>query len=119
LLGLFNKRTTSAGAFTGLITGMLLGLFVVIAETLNTQWVIDIPFLFKAPIIFAICFTITVITSLLTEKPAAEKIDNIVWNKELYTSETIAMKSLKWHQNYRVYSIILIVLTGIVVYLFR
>jgi hypothetical protein len=98
---------------------MLLGLFVVIAETLKTQWVIDIPFLFKAPIIFAICFTITVITSLLTEKPAAEKIDNIVWNKELYTSETIAMKSLKWHQNYRVYSIILIVLTGIVVYLFR
>ena len=119
LLGLFNKRTTSAGAFTGLITGMLLGLFVVIAETLNTQWVIEIPFLFKAPIIFAICFGITVITSLLTEKPAAEKIDNIVWNKELYTSETIAMKSLKWHQNYRVYSIILIVLTGIVVYLFR
>jgi SSS family solute:Na+ symporter len=119
LLGLFSKRTTSAGAFTGLITGMLLGVFVVIAETLQTQWVIDIPFLFKAPIIFSICFVVTVFVSMMTEKPHVSKIENIVWNKELYTHETAAMKNLPWYQNYRVYSFILIVLTCIVVFLFR
>ena len=44
-----------------------------------------------------------------------DKLDNYVWKKSLFTSETEELKDLVWYKNYRIQSVILLILTAILV----
>lgn len=89
--------------------------------------------------LFVICVVINIIVSLMTapqastfqrvasvddaaENPAInygdlieDKLENYIWRKELYTSESEELKGLPWYQNYRTLSVILLLVTAIIV----
>jgi solute:Na+ symporter, SSS family len=119
LAGLFSTRTTSNGAFAGLITGFIIGIGFVVLQVLGNEWAAGIPFLLKAPLIFFTCLSVTFLVSLSGPAKSKEELKSLVWNPQMYREETIEMKGLKWYNNYRILSVLLLVITFIVVYKFR
>jgi SSS family solute:Na+ symporter len=119
LLGLFSKKTTSNGAFAGLLTGFIIGVSFVILQIFDNQWAASIPFLIKAPIIFFTCLSITYIVSINGKVKTEKELEGLVWTPNLYREETLEMKGLKWYNNYRILSVLLLVATFTVVYIFR
>ncbi len=89
LLGLFWRRTNSAGAVTGLLVGFALGLgkTVVqaiygsnkIAEPLLLAAIGDFNFLYFSSVLFVICVVVIVVTSLLTTRPDPARIAGLTW----------------------------------------
>ncbi len=89
--------------------------------------------------LFVVCILINIIVSLLTSPQAEtfqrvasvddaaenpkinygdmidDKLENYIWSKELYTSETEELKGLKWYQNYRTLCVILLIVTAVIV----
>jgi SSS family solute:Na+ symporter len=119
LAGLFSTRATSNGAFAGLITGFVIGISFVILQVLGNEWAANIPFLLKAPLIFATCLSVTFLVSFLGKAKSKEELTGLVWNPQLYKEETVEMKGIKWYNNYRILSVILLIITFVVVYIFR
>ncbi len=119
LAGLFSKRITSKGAFAGLITGFIMGVGFVILQITGQQWAIDIPFLLKAPLIFFTCFSVTWLVSLLGKPKSDKELEGLVYTLNLYKEETLEMKGLSWYNNYRILSVLLLLITFVVVYIFR
>jgi solute:Na+ symporter, SSS family len=119
LAGLFSKRTTSNGAFAGLITGLFIGVSFIILQIFGVSWASEIPFLIKAPILFATCLSITYLVSLMGKPKENFELENLVWSPILYREETIEMKGISWYNNYRILSAILLIITFTVVFIFR
>lgn len=70
VLGLFWPRTNKYGAFAGVLGGL-------VSYILFSQIYLGIPVLYQAPLIFAflLSFTLTIVVSLITEKPSKETIE--------------------------------------------
>jgi SSS family solute:Na+ symporter len=117
--GLFFRKATPDAAFAALISGFLIGIFMVVVSIFDVPSINNIPFLIKAPIIFSICTFIVIVVSMFTKERPYSEIESIVWKKSIYTTETIEMKGLAWYNNYRILSVILIVITFVLVFLFR
>ena len=45
--------------------------------------------------------------------------DSFIWSPESLRQETTALAGVPWWRNYRVYSVLLLLLTASVVYIFR
>lgn len=114
ILGLFWKRATATGAFSGLISGLVFALILIFFKLGN-----DLHFLYMAPIIFALACVVIVVVSLLTEAPEFEKIKHYSWTKKFYDQETKVLASLPWYKNFRVLSIIILILTALLVIWWR
>ncbi len=100
--------------------------------------VTDIHFLTMAFYLFIMCLAFHIITSLLTNEQeeiflrdasteethqmkldegskVEDKLDNYIWSSSMIKAETEELKDLPWYQNYRILSIILLIITAIVV----
>ncbi|MGB5315240.1 MAG: sodium:solute symporter [Robiginitalea sp.] len=116
ILGLFWKRANANGAFVSLIVGGIFALFMILSASFDIwPYLNDFHFLAKANILFLISVLIHVIVSLSTGEPAAEKVAEYTYKKELFTSETEELKALPWYQNYRYLAVILLLLTTVIV----
>ena len=116
ILGLFWKRANANGAFYSLIVGGIFALFMILSASFDIwPYLNDFHFLAKANILFLISVLIHVIVSLSTGEPAAEKVAEYTYKKELFTSETEELKALPWYQNYRYLAVILLLLTTVIV----
>ncbi|MGB5188631.1 sodium:solute symporter [Robiginitalea sp.] len=116
ILGLFWKRANANGAFVSLIVGGIFALFMILSASFDIwPYLNDFHFLAKANILFLISVLIHVIVSLSTGEPAAEKVAEYTYKKELFTSETEELKALPWYQNYRYLAVILLFLTTVIV----
>ena len=51
----------------------------------------------------------------LIEHKLINSIKDLVWTPDFYRRETMALKSVVWYQNYRIQSILLLVITGMLV----
>lgn len=123
LVGVFWKRANADGAFAGLVAGFVVGipLFVLRVMTrldANPVFEVDLHFLYMAPILFLVSVLAIIVVSLRTEPPAPETAD-LVWSRELYRQDTERLRGVAWYLNYRVLSMLLVVLTLGVVYVFR
>jgi SSS family solute:Na+ symporter len=85
LLGIFSKRINAKGAMATLIAGLILAAFRLVLE-INKDglsgfwfWFADVSFLNFAVYMFLFCVALTIIVSLLTEKPAEEKIRGLTF----------------------------------------
>ncbi|MGB0523101.1 MAG: sodium:solute symporter [Flammeovirgaceae bacterium] len=117
--GLFWKRGNATGAFISLITGFALTIFLILSKINNWVPVLDsMHFLHVAPLIFVVSVLLFIGVSLLTAPPHEKQIEAYIWKKELYTNETAALAKLPWYKNFRILSIILLILTAMVVGLF-
>src|SRR5690606_32356365 len=75
LLGIFSKRINAKGAMATLIAGLFIGALRLVLE-INKDglsgfwfWFADVSFLNFAVYMFLFCIALTVVVSLLTEKP--------------------------------------------------
>ncbi|NIS38619.1 hypothetical protein GWN26_10505 [Candidatus Saccharibacteria bacterium] len=71
-----------------------------------------------AGIIFVVCCLTLVVVSLLTAPPPPEKVNNLTWSRKIYDDETRELKAAPIYQNYRIHSIIILVLLGIILAIF-
>ena len=116
IFGLFWRRTTSNAAFYSLLVGMGTGIFIFINNVVLDT--IDIHFLYVVPILFT-ATSISLILFSLYSNETAKNIEGLLWTKSSYRQETLELKAYKWYLNYRNLSVILLVITGILVFIFR
>lgn len=109
LVGLFWKRSTKNGAFAGLMAGLALAVIIMV---LKFGFDIKAPFhfLFWAPILLLQGTTVNVVVSLLNKKPEDEVVKKYTWNKSLWQEDTEELKGIKWYKNFRILSMILILI---------
>jgi len=113
IVGIFWSRATAQGAFYCLIVGLAAGICLFLANVVfNT---INLHFLYVAPILFVVSVTTLIIGSLITEPMNEEMVTPFTWTKAFYDSETEELKYKLWYQNYRVLSILLLILTLVLV----
>jgi solute:Na+ symporter, SSS family len=122
MVGIFWKRANGTGAFVGLLSGLLFGVpmfaFRVMTRLdLNPPIEITMPFLYIAPLLFVFCALVIVVVSLYTPPPSAEA-QELVWTRDLYREETQRLKDVPWFKNYRVLSVLLLIVTLSVVVMF-
>lgn len=116
VLGLFWKRANGAGAFSALILGGALAVFMILSQVNGWFSMInEIHFLGKATLLFVICVAVLVVVSLSTTPPDPEKVREYTYRKSLFTEETKEMRSLPWYRNYRKLAIILLLITAVIV----
>jgi solute:Na+ symporter, SSS family len=113
LLGLFWKRANGHGAFAGLMAGFVATVYLVF----NGQS-LDIHFLIIAPLLCLFCMAIIVVVSLATVPPPAEKTEVYIWTRRFYNADTATLRGTSWYLNYRVLSLLLLLLTALVVGMF-
>ena len=120
LVGLFWKRANGNGAFAGIIVGFITGIGQLSLQFTfpDAAWLPHIHFLYMAAIILIITILTIVVVSLLTEAPDIEKVQAYIWSKKDFQAETEELKALPWYKNYRVLSVLLLLLTAIVVIMF-
>ncbi len=93
LLGIFFKRLNAKGAIASLWTGFVLGMGLLLLDIFkeNLSGVLleinQTNFLHLAIFLFVICSIVLIAVSLLSEPPAAEKTDNITYEKGALTVE--------------------------------
>ena len=117
LCGLFWKRATASGAFAGLISGLVIALSLLfgIKHTPLAHW----NFLYDAPVVFIVSLGIIVLVSFATSRPDEHKIKAYVWNKQVFKDETRELTGVPWVKNYRVLAALLIVFTGVFIFIWR
>lgn len=116
MLGLFWKRANANGAFVSLMAGFAIAIFLLLSEMNGWYPAInEVHFLHKAPLLFLFCAALHVIVSLATPPPAPEKLEGYTWEREILKAESEELADLPWYKNYRILSIILLVITAMVV----
>jgi SSS family solute:Na+ symporter len=120
VIGLFYKRSNANGGFYGLVLGyVVIILFVILQQTDAVPAFKEIHFLLQVPIFFVISCTLNIVISNMSPAPGADKTDDMIWTKRIYTDETSELALLPWYKNYRILSVILLILTAIIVIWFR
>ena len=76
-------------------------------------------FLYVAPIIFLVSAIIIFLVSTVTTPPSETKVNNYVWKFSAFAEESAEIAALPWYQNYRILSVLLLIFTGIFVYIWR
>ena len=117
LIGTFWKRANANGAFLSIVVGVLLA--VVFFYINEVAGIINIHFLYIAPILFVVCTLLIIIGSLITQAPDQKKVNELTWSIAFYQSETNELRSLPWYKNYRTLSFILTIITILIVVAFR
>jgi len=86
LLGIFFKRINGKGAMTTLIAGLVIAALRLVLEINKAHlgdgfwfWFADVSFLNFAVYMFLFCVVLTIVVSLLTDKPAEEKIKGLTF----------------------------------------
>jgi SSS family solute:Na+ symporter len=117
LLGVFWKRSNGIGAFTGLMSGLVLA-----AAMMVTKYVLGIDigmhFLVLAPVIMIASMTVNLVVSLATAPPTPEKVKENTWTRQIWHVETKEMQGLPWYQNFRVLSLLLVVACFVMYFLY-
>ncbi|MEJ2416532.1 MAG: sodium:solute symporter [Exilibacterium sp.] len=113
IVGIFWKRATAQGAFITLVIGIGMGMVLfLLNEVFN---VIYLHFLYVAPILFALCSVVLIVASLFTEPADEVEVAPFTWTRVHFRAETEALRLLPWYQNYRVLSLLLLAITGLLV----
>ncbi|MFU8812706.1 MAG: sodium:solute symporter [Balneolaceae bacterium] len=117
LVGIFWARANRKAAFWGLIGGHVVSAGLFVANMVFG--VIDIHFLYVAPILFVVSVLLMVIITLMTQtKQDREDIEPYLWTRKSYDLETIELSEKPWYQNYRIQSIIILSITAVILFIF-
>jgi len=119
VMGLFSRRSNANGGFWSLVLSYALVL-VWIAYCFATYGGISteatgVHFLYIVPVLFVIALIINVVVSSMSPAPTDEKLEGMIWSKQIYRDETKELVGLPWYKNYRILSVILLILTAIIV----
>ncbi|MEM7105137.1 MAG: sodium:solute symporter [Bacteroidota bacterium] len=123
ILGLFWKRANGTGSIVSLLSGFTITIILLLLEIRGAQveltglaeYVNDIHFLHKAFFLMVICMVIHFVTSVLTPPPSEEKTAAYTYNRQVFEEDNASLEGLPWYKNYRVLSVILLLITAVIV----
>ncbi|HMQ47690.1 MAG TPA: sodium:solute symporter [Saprospiraceae bacterium] len=115
ILGLFWKRANGTGSIVSLLFGML---FSVVSLLSLIPELTEMHFLHRTFLLFVLCTAVNIGVSLATAPPPGEQVQQYTWQKAMFTAETAELKGLPWYKNYRVQSVILLIITALVLIMF-
>jgi solute:Na+ symporter, SSS family len=117
LAGLFWKRASATGAFTALLSGLVLAvsLLLFIDRTPLATW----NFLYVAPLLFVVSLVILATVSLFTAAPSPDVVSRYVWSPSFFREESAGLAGTPWYQNYRILSLILLAFTAVFILVWR
>ncbi len=119
ILGVFWKRTTSDGAFWGLIGGAFLGIANLVCKLVGGFSLFgEMHFLLTVPIYLLWSMLVTMVVSLATRKPDYAAIQPYIWSRKDFDAETVELKKLPFYKNYRILSYGLLALCLLVLIVF-
>jgi SSS family solute:Na+ symporter len=79
----------------------------------------DWNFLYVAPLLLVISLGILAAFSLVTAPPTADVVERFVWQPAFYQTESAELAKVPWYQNYRILPVILSVVTGVFIFIWR
>jgi SSS family solute:Na+ symporter len=117
LAGLFWKRASATAAFTALLSGLAIAVLLIFFRDMTplAGW----NFLYVAPLVFLVSLAILGVVSLATPPPSQDVVNRFVWSPAFFRSETAGLAGVPWYRNYRVLSLILLVITALFVLIWR
>jgi len=119
VVGLFSRRSNANGGFWSLVLSYSLVLVWIAYCFANFGGISNaetgVHFLYIVPILFVIAVSINLAISSLSPAPTDEKLKDMIWSKSIYQDETKELVGLVWYKNYRILSVILLILTAIIV----
>ena len=115
-LGLFSKRVNGTGVFIGFMVGLVTAIVMLFFRTAIFG---DMHFLLVVPFLLIGSILIMVIASRFFEKPSEEVLKEYTWSAQEFREETVALKSVKWYANYRIWSYILLACCALILLVFR
>lgn len=119
-LGVFWNRINRHGAFWGLIGGALMAIITIVLKVVfDCELLGDMHFLLKVPFYFVFSAVIIIVVSLCSAPEASEKIKDLIWTKEIYQKETEELRGVPFYNNFRFWSIILIIFCLLVLYIYQ
>ena len=80
---------------------------------------LDLDFLYVAPLLFALSAIVLVAVSAASAPPSLQQVGALLWTPAFYRDENPPTWGLPWWQNYRVLSVLLLMLTAVIVWSFR
>ncbi|MCC5914964.1 MAG: sodium:solute symporter [Balneolaceae bacterium] len=114
LVGIFWAGANRKAAFWGLVGGHLLSAALFMANMVFG--VVDIHFLYVAPILFVFSVILMIVLSMATTtKQERKDIEDYLWTVRYYREETKELAGKPWYKNYRVQSVIILTITAIIV----
>jgi len=116
ILGLFWKRANSTGSIVSLLVGFAFSIFSILSLAFDISPALnELHFLYRTVSLFVICILVHIGVSLVTAPPSAAQVEQYTWRKSMLTEETEELRGMPWYQNYRILSVILLILTALVV----
>jgi len=116
VLGLFWKRANGNGSIVSLLTGFLLAILMIFSQIFDWIPVInELHFLAKATWLFVICVFLHMVVSLITKPQSEQQIKEYTYKREMFVEESKELIGLPWYKNYRILSIILLIITTLIV----
>ncbi len=117
LVGMFWRGANAKGAFAAIVIGLLGGGALFYVNVLSAQ-PLGLHFLLVAPILFVLSAAALIVVSAMTAPLPASQVDALLWTPAFYRAETRELVALPWWQNYRVLSVLLLLLTAVIVIAF-
>lgn len=118
LVGLFWRGANASGAIAAIVAGLLGGAALFWGNVLAPQ-PLGLHFLLVAPLLFVVCVAAMVVGSLSVRTPATAQADELLWTPAFFRAESRQLAGLPWWQNYRVQAAALLLMTGVIVWIFR
>jgi SSS family solute:Na+ symporter len=109
IMGIFNKRVNSNGAFAGLISGLIIAIVMLIFKgTIHLHFLLVVPFLFGLSCIIIYLF------SLFYARPSEDKLCDTTFSMGDFKNECRRVNSIKWYKNYLYWSLLLLLLCAVI-----
>ena len=117
LTGIFWRGANAAGAAATLALGTVCGIALFVANV--PLHLLHLHFLYVAPLLLFIDTAILVIVSWWKRSRASAAASALVWTPAQYREETERLGSVAPWRNYRVQAAVLLILTAVIVVIFR
>lgn len=114
-LGLFSKRVNGSGVFIGFIFGLFAAIMMLF---FRHEIFGDMHFLLIVPFLFFGSMAVMLIASRFFARPSEDTVRELTWSVDEFKKETVALKSVKWYSNYRVWSILLVAFCFALLFMF-
>ena len=86
----------------------------------DIDFIANIHYLHKAPLLFVLSSLVLIICSKLDKnKPSLDVKENFIWSINYFKEDMRNLKSLPWYKNYINLSNLLLIVTAVLVYLYR
>lgn len=111
--GIFWKRASSSAALYTMLIGLPIGLVGFATGELFELH--EIQFLYGTGIMFALSVVLFVVLTLATVAPDPATIGEVTFDRDTWRDETEGLRGKPWYANYRILSLLILIVTVVVV----